>query len=143
MDHAGNDYDPRDCVASNLRAATRTLTRRFDDAIERSGVRSTQFPVLNYIAATEPCGVADLAAFMSMDVSTATRNLQPLTASGLVTVREDPDDRRRREIRLTAKGRRALRAALDLWSREQHAVAERLGRARYEELLATLALLRD
>ena len=88
--------------------------------------------------------VRDLRARLGLDSGHLARQLRRLEDDGLVRVAPDPDDRRRRTVRLTAAGR-ALRARLDDRSEE---LAERLvapltdrQQERLTEALATADLL--
>lgn len=126
------------CACFNLRAAARSVTKRFDEILAPSGVLSTQFSMLNFIEARQPCGMAELADRLVMDVSTVTRNLNPLLAAGYIAIRPGLTDRRRKEISLTAKGRRVLAQARTLWELAQDEVVATLGKTRYGELLGIL-----
>lgn len=133
--------DPLACTCFNLRAATRRLTRRYDEALAPSGLGSSQFTLLNVVAAKPGCGVAELADFLDMDVSTATRNLRPLAAAGYITLRAGSDDARRREVRLSQKGRNVLEKAHPLWAKAQSETAKAFGKGRHQQLHTLLAAL--
>lgn len=134
--------DPLACTCFNLRAATRRLTRRYDEMLAPSGLGSSQFTLLNAVAAKPGCGVAELADLLDMDVSTATRNLRPLAASGYVTLRAGSHDARRREVRLTPKGNAILAKAHPLWAKAQTETVKAFGKHRHEQLRSLLADLR-
>ena len=134
--------NPPNCACLNLRAAGRQLTKCYDRVLAPSGLLSTQHSLLTYINAVENCGAADIADFLTMDVSTVTRNLRPLVAAGYVKVGATEADRRRRPVRITAKGKRALEAARPLWIAAQDTVAKKLGKQRYADLLNVLTELR-
>ena len=127
------------CTCFNLRAAARRITRRYDQTLAPSGLLSSQHSMLSFITAKPGCGVADLADARDMDISTATRNLRPLVAGGYVTVKPGSRDARRREIRVTAKGTRALEKARALWRRAQSETVAELGERGNRELLKLLA----
>ena len=131
------------CMCENLRSATRRLTRRYDAALAPSGLTVSQFSMLNYIAAEPGCGVATLADQLDLEISTATRNLRPLQEGGLVTMRTDPKDARRREVRLTAKGMRALARATTLWADVNRKTKAELGKDQSRDLLALLQTVRE
>jgi DNA-binding MarR family transcriptional regulator len=133
--------DPRNCACLGLRAATRRVTRRYDEALAPSGLSSSQFSMLTALAAKPSWGVAELAGELDMDVSTATRNLRPLATAGYVTMRAGARDARRREIRLSAKGSRTLERARSLWRQAQRETVEGLGEPRLAELLTVLAAM--
>lgn len=130
------------CACLHLRSAARLVTKRYDEALATSGLLAGQFSMLNFIAESPGCGVATLAEWLTMSVSTATRNLRPLLASGHISMRSSTTDGRRREVRLTAKGRRALDKASALWVKAQRDLVKDFGSDRYEVLLGLLAELR-
>jgi len=134
-------HDSVECTCLNLRSAARRVARRYDETLAPSGLSISQFSMMSFIAAKPSCGVAELAAQLDLDVSTATRTLRPLISGGYVSMRADSRDARRREIRITAKGRRALARARELWLRAQHDTRATLGEERSRELLAMLAAL--
>jgi DNA-binding MarR family transcriptional regulator len=133
--------DPLNCACLGLRSATRRVTRRYDEALAPSGLTSSQFSMLTVLAAKPSWGVAELAGQLDMDVSTATRNLRPLAAAGYVTMRAGARDARRREIRLSAKGSRALDRGRSLWRQAQRETVAALGEPRLAELLTVLAAM--
>jgi DNA-binding MarR family transcriptional regulator len=133
--------DPLNCACLGLRSATRRVTRRYDEALAPSGLTSSQFSMLTVLAAKPSWGVAELAGQLDMDVSTATRNLRPLAAAGYVTMRAGARDARRREIRLSAKGSRALERGRSLWRQAQRETVAALGEPRLAELLTVLAAM--
>ena len=60
-----------------------------------------------------------------MDRTTLTAALKPLQRRHLIEVTVDPEDRRSRVMRLTARGRRLLARAVPIWQRT-HAEVEAL-----------------
>jgi DNA-binding MarR family transcriptional regulator len=78
-----------------------------------------------------------------MDRTTLARNLKPLQRQGLVQVEvgDDQGDRRVRIVRLTEKGREALRQALPLWEEAQAQVVGALGEERLRHALQEVAAL--
>ena len=127
----------RDCVAGNLRRATRAVSAIYDQEMAGAGVRGTQFSVLTALALAEELPVGRLAEILGLERTTLTRNLLPLVRDGLV---EDvpASDARVRLVRLTAEGRRVVGEALPRWERAQARVLRELGLARAGELLEGL-----
>jgi DNA-binding MarR family transcriptional regulator len=121
------------CVCVNLRRATRALTQAYDSALAAAGVKVTQFSLLRAIERNEPAAITTLAEDLDLDRTTLTRNLLPLQRDRLVTLTAGADQRVT-EVRLTAKGRKAIAVALPLWQKVQDDVAQRLGSARVEQL---------
>ncbi len=122
------ELDPRRCTCLRLRAATRRLTQRYDHALVPAGLRTGQFSMLSFISEypADP-SITQLADFLDMDLSTATRNLRPLIESGYVAQKTVSADARRRALKLTAKGVRLLQKAYPLWSEVQAGVIEEFG----------------
>ena len=126
------------CACGRLRRATRAITQLYDDAMAPAELRVTQFSLLRTLARSGPMRISELAAAQLLDRTALSRNLDPLIARGLVEVTPGRDARTR-EVALTRAGRAALRAAIPCWERAQKQVAKRLGAAKLESLIATLA----
>ncbi len=121
------------CVCVNLRRATRALTQLYDSALADAGVKVTQFSLLRAVERHEPAAITTLAEDLDLDRTTLARNLLPLQRDRLVALAPGMDQRVT-EVRLTAKGRKAIAAALPLWQEVQEQIAQRLGRERVEQL---------
>lgn len=114
------------CTGAALRRATRRLTQFYDDAMKPTGLRLTQYSVLNALAQAEDPSITDLAETLMMDRTTLTRNLRPLEAAGWVRLGPGADARSR-AVTLSEDGRRVLEAARPVWRQAEIAVRERLG----------------
>jgi DNA-binding MarR family transcriptional regulator len=124
---------PRGCTNFKLRQLTRTVSRRYDAAVAASGLKTTQYSLLSHIGAMEPVRPSDLAAKMNLEVSTLSRNLQPLVAQGWVTQGPGPDARTRL-VALTEAGRAKRSEAQRLWKQAQLSLNDTLGEARVAQL---------
>ena len=49
------------CACGNFRKATRAVTQFFDECLEPTGLRSTQFVILAAVGAMQPTSIARLA----------------------------------------------------------------------------------
>ena len=134
------DYDGSPCIASAMRKASRRLTQVYDRAMEPWGLRSTQFAILFEIGrrSKQPATIAELAKVLVMDRSALGHNLRPLQRDGYVVLRGGRNDRRRRFVLLTARGRAKLRAGVRFWEAAQRRVEKVFGRAETDRLRATL-----
>ena len=103
-----------------------------------AGLRVTQFSLLRTLARRGSTRITELAAAVLLDRTALSRNLDPLAARGLVAI-VPGRDARTREVAITAAGKAALRAALPHWKRAQAQVGKRLGAAKLDALIATLA----
>lgn len=68
-----------------------------------------------------------------MDRTTLTRTLQPLERDGLLR-EQDGEDRRERQVLLTAKGRRKVDSAFLCWSKAQSDFLASFGAGRFDQL---------
>lgn len=125
------------CACSNVRKAARAVTQLFDEMLQPTGLRSTQFTLLVAVARLCEAPMTQLSRVLVMDRTTLARNLKPLESLGLLTV-EAGTDRRRHLVRLTERGSQALARALPYWEQAQHQVITRLGDAQWHTLQASL-----
>jgi DNA-binding MarR family transcriptional regulator len=125
------------CACGRLRRAARALTQLYDDAMTPTGLRVTQFSLLRRLARQGTLRITDLAARELLDRTALSRNLDPLLARGLVEVVRGRDARTR-QVALSPRGRRELRAAEPQWQQAQAAVQRRLGPARLAALIDVL-----
>ncbi len=107
---------PCNCLA--LRRASRRITQLYDREMASSGLRATQFPILELIHLAPAITMKELAREMVMDRATLGHNLRPLEAQGLVEIGVGAD-RRQRPLSLTKLGRARLRQARSLWQQAQ------------------------
>jgi len=126
-----------ECTAARLRRASRTLSKFYDEILEPSGLRGTQFSLLVALSLMGQAPLLRVADELGLDRTTMTRNLAPLERDGLVAS-VPGSDRRVRLIELTDAGRRRLAKALPLWENAQQRVVDTLGERRWRELLAAL-----
>ena len=122
---------PHECVFFNVRKASRALAQIYEEEMQSSGLRGTQYSLLVAISGRGGEGIGALSLVLVTDRTTITRNLRPLIERGLVENVAGPD-RRKRALRLTRKGRAVLKSAIPLWANAQERVLRELGRERFE-----------
>ena len=125
------------CTCGRLRRAARALTQLYDDLMEPSGLRVTQFSLLRTLATHGPARMSDLAKTLLLDRTALSRTLDPLVERGLVAITAGRDARTR-EVSLTHAGARAVRGATPHWQRAQSQVAAQIGPDKLDTLIATL-----
>src|SRR5580692_8664169 len=106
------------CTCGSLRKASRRISQFYDAALAPVGIKSTQFSILSEVDRGSLEGrvtMCELATAMVMDRSTLGHNLKPLERDDLVVLRLSDEDRRKRYVELTVKGRAILRRARRLW----------------------------
>ncbi len=125
------------CICSTARAASRELTRRYDEALRPAGLRTTQLSLLSRLTDEGPLPVTQLAARLGLDRTSLTRELQVLGGRGLVSI-DRGDDRRSRVVSLTTAGGETLAAAWPRWEQAQADALADLGDERVTRLLHDL-----
>ena len=128
----------RTCACFKVRKAARAITKLYEEVLRPSGLRATQFSLLMATRVMGPVTVVKLAQVMVMDRTTLTRNLQILEKRGLISIKPG-EDRREREVNLTAEGMEALTKAMPLWEEAQNRVKKGLGEERLHNLLRDLS----
>ena len=128
----------RTCACFKVRKAARAITKLYEEVLRPSGLRATQFSLLMAARVMGPVTVVKLAEVMVMDRTTLTRNLQILEKRGLIAIKPG-EDRREREVTLTASGMEVLTKAVPLWEEAQNRVKKGLGEERLHDLLGDLS----
>ncbi len=131
-----------DCMCFNSRSTARAVTKFYDRALEPVSLRITQFAILSFVLEAGSPTMQQLAARLNLDPSTMTRTLDPLVSAGYLRV-EPGEDRRQREVVLTAKGHRTHRRAGLLWLAAQDELREKLGASRFSRVIADMNALMD
>ncbi|BDI29208.1 transcriptional regulator [Capsulimonas corticalis] len=125
------------CTCLNLRKANRAISHVYDEFLQPTGLRGTQVSLLMTVAREETSTMTQLADLLVTDLTTLSRNLKVLERDGLVKAAPG-QDRRVREITLTAEGRAALERALPLWRQAQAYIKEHLGLEQWRGLISHL-----
>ena len=110
LDLTGTGY----CASFNFRRTARAVTQLYDLALQKSGLRSTQFAILVGLRKTQPVSISALAEVLTIDQTTLTRSLRLLEKERLITISER-STMRQRFLAVTPKGERALARCLPLW----------------------------
>jgi len=76
------------------------------------GLTQTQFAALAKLFEVGPCSQNHLGRLIYLDAATIKGVVDRLSGRGLVTALNDPNDRRRRAVTLTARGRQVNEAAM-------------------------------
>ena len=113
------------------------IDRRFVELLAEAGIRPRHLHVLRHLDARGPMSQQELATGIGVDSGNLIDALDELQRDGLIRRDVDRADRRRRQLKLTPKGRRRLRDGI---AGSQEAEAEILGgltRAELDALRAT------
>jgi DNA-binding MarR family transcriptional regulator len=122
FDLSGTGY----CASFNFRRASRAITALYDEALQASGIRSTQFAILTAVAKTQPVSMSTVSDILIMDATTLTRSLELLRKQELITI-SPRAKMRQRFLNLTLEGEKTLARAIPLWRQIQQKFEEKAG----------------
>ena len=128
-----------ECACDDLRKATHTVTRMYEDFLRDEGLNITQFSLLSVIRAGKELSVSTLGRDMGLDRTSITRALAPMERDGLIHSRPGAD-KRIRIVSVTNKGRKLVEDAALKWRQAQEALMQTIGEDRWR---AMRRLLRD
>ncbi len=115
--------------------------------IEQCGLSMTQCKALLELGglgrATEPRQVSDLAETFRVSVPSMSRAVDALVKDGLATRIEDPEDRRARQVAITAKGEELVRTLVMVRQAGMEAFASSLTAAQRRKVDAAIDALMD
>ncbi len=129
------------CSNSALKRATRQLGQLYDDAIDASGLRGTQYTLMTQIHMNSGTSLKVLAESIVMDLSALGHTLKPLIRDGLVELVTDEKDRRVKRVKLTQAGVEKWQEAYGLWREAQERFEQQFGKEQAQALRDTLNLI--
>lgn len=80
--------------------------------VKASGLTMPQFNILMQLHYQRECGVSDISARMDITNAAASQLVEKLVQAGLLERAEDPNDRRAKQLRLSARGLELVEAGL-------------------------------
>jgi MarR family transcriptional regulator for hemolysin len=96
-------------IGLQLAATAKTISRAFDSALSAAGGSIPIWLILLSIKSRTHGNQRDLAETIGITTATLTHHLNAMEASGLLTRRRDPDNRRIHRVELTNAGEAAFR----------------------------------
>src|ERR1700677_4107324 len=106
------------CMSANLRRAARVVNQLYEDEFRPSGLRASQFTLLQALNLAPGISQKRLAQLLEFDSTTLTRTLALLRQRGWLRS-EAGTDRRELRLSLTAAGTREYERALPYWQTAQ------------------------
>jgi DNA-binding MarR family transcriptional regulator len=122
------------CACANLRRAARVVTQLYDDALRPSGIRTTQFTLLQALVLMTRTSQKQLAELLGIDSTTLTRTLAHLRRKGWLRA-ERGTDRRELGLSLTEAGQREYQRVLPYWQAAQKRLRRALGKTYWNRLV--------
>ncbi len=132
-----------DLVGYNLRRAQSAVFRHFAETVSSHDVSPGHFGVLVIIEANPGMNQTTLAGALNVDRSSIVPVIDHLEDAGLVTRQKKPSDRRTHELHLTDYGATRLRALKTAVLKHEEEVAGCLSEGQKNDLIETLAKIRD
>lgn len=117
---------PQGCTNFKLRQLARRVSQLYDAEVGKAGLKTTQYSLLSHVLQLGPIRPGDLAAAMTMDASTLTRNLRPMIAAGWLQLSAG-EDGRSRLVHITPAGRDKRAEAQAHWKAAQQGLNQLLG----------------
>jgi len=112
-----------DCYCTQFRRASNALTQIYDAALKPAGLRITQFSLLRSLARLGQATSTQVAAELSLDRTTISRNVKLLIDAGWVDVIE-AEDKRERVLAITKEGQKKIASALPFFKQAQKTVEQ-------------------
>jgi len=114
------------CMCATFRRASRILTQLYEEALRPTGLRATQFTVLQTLSLAGEVTQGKLGQILAMDSTTLTRTLSTMGQHGWIAKRRG-EDRREWRLRLSEAGETQFKDALPHWERAQTRLRRQLG----------------
>ena len=121
------------CKCIGLRKASNNLTKIYDSALIKLGLKITQFSTLKIIQKLGKTNIRDLSSELELDRTTVLRNIEKLIEMDLVSYKYENDDKNK-IIQLTTVGKSKLREAIIIWEETQQKYIKALGIKNYKEI---------
>lgn len=129
------------CACAKLRRTMQAVAQYYDQHLQPSGLRTTQFTMLITISLNEGISISDLGDKICKDQTTITRNVEILKRNGYIRIAKKESDARKKTISLTEEGKKKLAEVMPLWEKAQTHIEEELGVERLGDFFTTLKAL--
>ncbi|MFK7765459.1 MAG: MarR family winged helix-turn-helix transcriptional regulator [Roseobacter sp.] len=130
---------PVPCAAQTVRAAARLLTRRYEEALRPTGLSASQYTVLTAVIGAGGLSQGLLGEALAFEQTTVTRLVGVMLRRGILELKADPKDGRRKIVHATAEGVALYEQGKPLWHQAQ---ADTIGSLTDDEWKATRSALR-
>lgn len=127
----------RHCAALHSRVLSRLVTRLYNNKLADTGLRITQFSILNAIKAQPPESIFQLSEWLGMERTSLQRTVDKLIEKGLVES-EPTGNKRSLGLSLTTEGEALYRQALTRWQEAQDAFESLVGKDEWDNMASQL-----
>lgn len=125
------------CACGSVRRASRAVSQLYDLVMAPTGIKSTQFFILQTILNAGEIAQCQLARDYDMSVETLSRRLGNLRRKGLVELRNGPANREH-VYRLTPAGEQMVKDVQPYWDRAQSRLRAVMGEEQWQQLFEAM-----
>ena len=122
------------CLCSSFRRTARALSQVYEEAMRPTGLRITQFTILQALARTGEVKQGRLGEILVMDSTSLTRTLRIMRQQGWIAERRG-EDQRERWLKLSKAGETKLKIATATWEKVQARLQAKLGESGWKSLM--------
>jgi DNA-binding MarR family transcriptional regulator len=122
------------CLCSSFRRTARALSQVYEEAMRPTGLRITQFTILQALARTGEVKQGRLGEILVMDSTSLTRTLRIMRQQGWIAERRG-EDQRERWLKLSKAGEAKLKIATASWEKVQARLQAKLGEAGWKNVM--------
>ena len=122
------------CLCSSFRRTARALSQVYEEAMRPTGLRITQFTILQALARTGEVKQGRLGEILVMDSTSLTRTLRIMRQQGWIAERRG-EDQRERWLKLSKAGEAKLKIATATWEKVQARLQAKLGESGWKSLM--------
>ena len=122
------------CACASLRRAARIVSQLYDHKMRASGLKGTQFTLLQALMIAGDISQGELGEILGLDSTTLTRTLALLRKKRWIAAKPG-EDRRQVRLSLTAEGQSRYEKALPCWQSAQKELRKDLGEAGWKQIL--------
>jgi DNA-binding MarR family transcriptional regulator len=122
------------CLCSSFRRTARALSQVYEEAMRPTGLRITQFTILQALARTGEVKQGRLGEILVMDSTSLTRTLRIMLQQGWIAQRRG-EDQRERWLKLSKAGEAKLKIATASWEKVQARLQAKLGDAGWKNVM--------
>ncbi len=133
----------RQALRSWMELSTHRALRSWAHGARASGLSMPQFSILMQLYYRGHCGISDISERFEISPAAASQHVENLVQAGLLERAEDAEDRRVRQIQLSAKARTLLDKGIHERYRWLDTLADILDERQQEKIADALVLLTE
>ncbi|MCX7975505.1 MAG: MarR family transcriptional regulator [Bellilinea sp.] len=117
--------------------------RSFWQYTKEQGLSMTQMVALRHIHYNQDCNISQISEELGVTTAASSQLLDRLVQQGLIARRENPNDRRHKQLVLTEKGKRILTESTVARQQWLYQLVDRLSVEEMEQIIQALELITE